>query len=99
MTNRTKTTLAAAALIASFATPALAQEHWQGVAPPEYWWGEHYNQPHPIYSERAPRRSFEGRNAAIIEGRNAAIYGSNGGYAQPFISPSSRAAMVATPGN
>jgi|HubBroStandDraft_6_1064221.scaffolds.fasta_scaffold328017_2 hypothetical protein len=94
MTNRTKTTLAAAALIAAFATPALAQEYWQGVAPQEYWWGEHYTQPHPFYSERAPRRLFEGRNAAI--------YGyapSNGGYAQPFITPGSRDAMVATPGN
>ena len=98
MINRTKTTLAAAALIAAFATPALAQEYGQGVAPQEYWWGEHYTQPHPFYSERAPRRSFEGRNAAIIEGRNA-YAPSNGGYAQPFISPSSREAMVEAPSN
>jgi hypothetical protein len=58
MTNRTKITLAAA-LIAAFATPALAQENQAD-------YGRHYNRHQEFYSQQAPR---------FIEGRNAGAYG------------------------
>ena len=56
MTNKTKITLAAA-LIAAFATPALARD----VRPDN---GRHYNRHEMSYSARAPR---------IIERRDAAV--------------------------
>jgi hypothetical protein len=52
MTNKTKITLAAA-LIAAFATPALAQE-------------QAYNGYHARHSNAAQQRLIEGRNSAVI---------------------------------
>jgi hypothetical protein len=64
MTNRTKITLAAA-LIAAFATPALAQENQAD-------YGRHYNRHQDVYSQQAPR---------FIEGRNSGVYGYGPGAA------------------
>jgi len=65
MTNRTKITLAAA-LIAAFATPALAQD--SGVVN-----SRQHSRHQQSYTERAPR-FVEGRNAAVI-GYPGADYG------------------------
>jgi hypothetical protein len=61
MTSKTKITLAAA-LIAAFATPALAQDEWIVDS------GRYVNGQVPAYvatQTQAPRL-FEGRNAAVI---------------------------------
>jgi hypothetical protein len=66
MTNKTKITLAAA-LIAAFATPALAQDEWI-VDSGRYLNGEvpSYNTVKaPAYATGAPRL-IEGRNAAVV---------------------------------
>jgi hypothetical protein len=84
MINRTKITLAAV-LIAAFATPALAQDRWVIDS------GRHVNGQVPSY--QVPRAS---RAPRVIEGRNAAAfgsYGANGG------APSGRDAMVQSLGN
>jgi hypothetical protein len=89
--NKTKIGLAVA-LIAAFATPALAQ----GLVP-------YYNYPTqmpshqtqaPFFATQAP--SYATRTPRVIEGRNAAV---TGDFGASNVSPSSRESMVQSLGN
>ena len=64
MTSKTKITLAAA-LIAAFATPALAQDEWIVDS------GRYVNGQVPSYVATQTPRLFEGRNAAVINHEQA----------------------------
>jgi hypothetical protein len=83
VTNKTQIALAAA-LIAAFATPALARDGRTDHV-------RHQNRYEQSYREPAPR---------YFEGRNAAVYGGFGGYYGGYGGTStSRDALVQTPGN